>query len=332
MAVVHQSSATANATGTTFTITKPTGVASGDFLLAWLVSSATTPTAPAGWTLAASDGNGGQLYYKIAGGAEPASYSWTSGTSQTWTGGISRYTGVDATTPLDAAVQTSSFTLTTASVTTGSANALIVAGLWTTAGTTTPPAGMTEAWERAPGNFDVETAYVIQPSAGASGTKTFTQSSGSAAGLFITALRDAAPSATISPTFVASAEQVFSPAVVPTLYVNPTFVPTTAQVFAPQVLGTGQVGPLFLASEEQVFPPASVQVTSGPQAVTPNFIPTGEQVFAPIVIAARQVNPAFIASAEQVFSPSITLAGLAPSRVHAAHEPAVHVVVDHEPL
>lgn len=331
MAVVHQSFATANGTGTSVTLTKPAGVTAGDLLLAAFLKAGSITAAPAGWTLALA-GTDFRVYYRVADGTEGASFTWTQSVSGSWRGGISRYSGVSNASPIDAGFVTTSGVATTGSagpVTTTTANAMVIGGA-NSGQTTTPPASLTERWESTGGGLDIEHASAIQAAAGSTGSKTWTFAANTTWEAWLAALTDANASATISsPTFIASSEQVFSPAVVPTLYINASFVPTGEQAFAPQVLGPGQVGPNFVASEQQVFAP-SVQVTAGPQAATPNFVSTGAQVFSPQVIAARQISPGFV-SEEQVFLSSVSLSGLAPTRLRAVHEAAVHVVVDHEP-
>ena len=71
---------------TTLTVSLPVGVLPGDVLLAQIVvydaAGTNVPTAPSGWTVIRHDAvnNGNKitswLYYKVAGGSEPASYSW----------------------------------------------------------------------------------------------------------------------------------------------------------------------------------------------------------------------------------------------------------------
>jgi hypothetical protein len=71
---------------TSVTAFKPGGTAQGDIMVAVFTAPYTgslTYTAPSGWTLASSHNGGGSvslwsgLYYKIAGGSEPSSYTWT---------------------------------------------------------------------------------------------------------------------------------------------------------------------------------------------------------------------------------------------------------------
>src|SRR5438876_8156695 len=95
------------------TISAPAGVVNGDVMIANIVASGTTSTiqAPAGWTLIRRTTSDMTLitvsyleqavYYRVA-AAEPANYAWTStGTGGSMAGGISAYSGVDTTTPVD---------------------------------------------------------------------------------------------------------------------------------------------------------------------------------------------------------------------------------------
>jgi len=149
-----------------------------------------TITAPAGWTLLRKTDNTNAtahslaIYYKVAGAAEPASYSWSFNTSTGASGGIASFSGVDINNPIDVdAGQTtlSALTHTAQSITTTKANALVV-GVFamSSAASWTPPAAMTEAIDTsniASGNGEtVEVAYVAQAAVGATGTFTATAS------------------------------------------------------------------------------------------------------------------------------------------------------------
>ena len=70
-----------NGTGT-FNLTKPTGVVSGDLLIAVTTQNDQDPTMPSGWTKSVTCINTSQsfyttLMYKVAGGSEPSSYTFT---------------------------------------------------------------------------------------------------------------------------------------------------------------------------------------------------------------------------------------------------------------
>src|SRR5213083_1796796 len=142
------------------TISAPAGVVNGDVMIANIVASGTTSTiqAPAGWTLIRRTTSDMTLitvsyleqavYYRVAAG-EPANYAWTStGTGGSMAGGISAYSGVDTTTPVDvenvewvAAVPNYANTpLPAPSVVTTVANDLLVASFAATLNGSPPPA------------------------------------------------------------------------------------------------------------------------------------------------------------------------------------------------
>ena len=169
----------------TITLNAPAGVAQGDVLVAQISARFTdAPTAPAGWQLVANQAAGSganaviqSVFWKAAGGAEPASYSWTWGTSIRASGGILAYSGVDGTNPIDASSGASgSNNLPTApSLTTTANDAVLVAffGMNTTVATIfTEPAGMTERYEVQETGVASESADGPQPLAGPSGPKT----------------------------------------------------------------------------------------------------------------------------------------------------------------
>lgn len=91
MAITQVGSATSNTStvGTDIAVTKPTGVASGDVIIAFGCTTETTPyfdTLPAGFTEFATSATGdtpnlfrASAWYKICGGSEPASYTFGSG-------------------------------------------------------------------------------------------------------------------------------------------------------------------------------------------------------------------------------------------------------------
>lgn len=64
------------------TLNKPSTVVAGNtMIMAYYAQSSSAPTPPTGWTLIRSDScAGGAMgsYYKVAGGSEPSSYTWTS--------------------------------------------------------------------------------------------------------------------------------------------------------------------------------------------------------------------------------------------------------------
>jgi hypothetical protein len=178
------------------TINKPAGTQPGDVMVAAVGTrpSSVVNTAPAGWTLVrdldnnSSSGNssGLDVYYKVAGTSEPASYNWTFNSSAGAAGGIQSFSGVDALNPIDVeAGQNTPVTLsvTAPSVTTRYANDMVVTSheMASLAGFT-PPSGLKEAFDAMSGTVRgavgvaVEGNYRLQKTVGATGTATATAS------------------------------------------------------------------------------------------------------------------------------------------------------------
>lgn len=174
------------------TINKPAGTAAGDVMIASIATRPSTIsiTPPAGWTLIRQVVQGSlnssvmSTYYRVAGAAEPASYTWTfsGGTHTGAAGGIASFSGVDNAAPIDAEAGNptpNNVNHTAPSVTTTQADGMLVtAHELTSAQTWTPPGGMTEAVDvasRAPNNangISMEMNYEPRPTAGATGTRT----------------------------------------------------------------------------------------------------------------------------------------------------------------
>ena len=147
--------------GLSLTIDKPSGTVAGDVMIASIAvrPNTATMTAPAGWKLVRRIDNGNEnanslaVYYKVAGGSEPANYAWTFSTPTSAAGGIQTFTGVDTTSPINVeGGQTTANALshTTPSVTTTVADTMIVTShAFASAASWVPPSGMTEAFEAA---------------------------------------------------------------------------------------------------------------------------------------------------------------------------------------
>ncbi len=147
-----------NGTGSaSLAVPKPTGIQSGDVLLAQVaVHSATTAiTPPSGWHLIRSLHTDALLeqatFYKAATASEPASYTWSFGTSQPASGAVVSLVGVNTAHPIDASSGKYSISTATASftqVTTTTPNDLLVAFV-SVAGNTaiTPPSGFAESYD-----------------------------------------------------------------------------------------------------------------------------------------------------------------------------------------
>jgi hypothetical protein len=190
------SAAVTGSSGTTLTIARPAGVQAGDLLLAQIRHrSTTTMTAPAGWTeidtITQSVANHG-VYYKIAGGSEPASYAFGQGNDAgRMAGGIGAYSGVDPTSPINAWAASAANTATL--VAPGAAATVdntMVVRLWgwrgpsatdAGVGANNPPAGVTTRWSEQTGSSNTDRNRVlagdhIKPTAGAVATATATGS------------------------------------------------------------------------------------------------------------------------------------------------------------
>lgn len=100
------------ASSSSLSVAKPAGVASGDVLVAAVaarLSAGSAFTQPAGWTLVRRDDCSGPqktdlaqaLFYKVAGGSEPSSYTFSFSAPTGAAGSVLAYSGVDTANPLD---------------------------------------------------------------------------------------------------------------------------------------------------------------------------------------------------------------------------------------
>jgi len=181
---------------------KPSGVTAGDVMLAFLNSGSFSPipfvaSVPSGWTLLTSTGQDSArhaVYMKVAGDSEPSSYTFrvqtndSSNTTYTlwFSATIVAYRNVSGS-PIDvtgtALMISGSGTFATAPSVTTTMNATRVIGFFAAngQGTWTPPTGMTERVDvqvgsGQSGHQTYSVSDVIQPSAGATGTKDATTS------------------------------------------------------------------------------------------------------------------------------------------------------------
>lgn len=220
-----RSAASAVASGGTLTVTKPAGVAANDVMVAAVAvtPSSVTITPPAGWTLVRRTNNTGPtsnslaVYYKAAGGAEPANYAWNVAGATFGVGGIQAFTGVDTANPINVENGQTTASATahaTPNVTTTVSNAMVVSShAFASSQTWTPPAGMTESFDRPNGaanatGLSVEGARVLQAVAAATGVKTATAAGSADAGnTHILALKPANVNLTITtPTGTAAGD------------------------------------------------------------------------------------------------------------------------------
>jgi hypothetical protein len=199
-------------------INKPTGTTSGDILLAHLfvyypgIEPAVTP--PSGWALLPGDAGSiyvgtndrSVIYYKVAGGSEPTTYTWTFSELIAVIGDIAAYSGGHATYPINACAAQATpqgTSHSTPSITTTATDTLLVTafgGVGFGSITWTPPSGETERVDQYYG-----AAYISQElndeskaSIGSTGAKTATSSVMAMAAAHIIALTP------LSPTYYAT--------------------------------------------------------------------------------------------------------------------------------
>lgn len=165
----------------------------GDVLLAVAAhqgGSVKNMTPPTGWTAVPNtdwfQGTNARIHawFKVAGPAEPASYTFALvGSGDDMSGGILDIGSANAAAPIDASGgqsngSTSSTSVTAPSITTISSSAMLVfGGACASAGAFTPPTGMTEQWDAATsGTYKVttETATEQLVAAGPTGTRVAT--------------------------------------------------------------------------------------------------------------------------------------------------------------
>jgi Concanavalin A-like lectin/glucanases superfamily len=99
----YASTQTNGGSSASVTCNAPVSIASGDLMIAHFdfADEAQAVTAvPTGWNLLSNSGTATshrtRVYYKIATGSEPASYTWTMSAGNTWVIAISRFTGANS--------------------------------------------------------------------------------------------------------------------------------------------------------------------------------------------------------------------------------------------
>jgi hypothetical protein len=157
IAKVGTSSSGSSSSRTSISLSRPVGTSAGHVMVASIASNDDPGfSAPAGWTLVRDDSVAGRLrqavYVKVAGPSEPTSYTWTLPEWRRVAGGITTYSGVDTTQPVDAHAAATDATngtaVTAPSVTATVPDTLLVHFAAINAeGSLAPPPGMTEGWE-----------------------------------------------------------------------------------------------------------------------------------------------------------------------------------------
>lgn len=197
---VASSQATGNSSGVT--INKPAGVALNDVMVAAIhvgwCNSGSSVTPPQGWTLIGETSNTGSgcgssnttkqlaTFYKVAGNAEPTTYTFTGSTNQFYVGGIVAYSGVNTVSPINAAsnfgTQDSCSQIRAASVTTTAPCTKLIGVFFCSvnysATNIVPPGSMTERVDVGTtgnhpwGNENLEMADEMMFGSGATGSRT----------------------------------------------------------------------------------------------------------------------------------------------------------------
>lgn len=139
-------------------------------------------------------------YYHVVSTADDSvtGWTWPLSAAEKWNGGVTRFTGVDTTHPLDTTVSSavnddySANSVTVPGVTTTRPGALVLGGYGADGAvvTVSPPPGFAEVWESA-GQQIAEQAARAQTTAGATGSQTWTLDQGRAQAAWLTALRPA---------------------------------------------------------------------------------------------------------------------------------------------
>lgn len=206
---------TATVTNTaSLTISKPTGVVSGDLMIATLVQVNDTqkPDAPLGWnlidqrTLRTQPHGFGAIYYKVAGDSEASDYTFIvpTGPDVTASGSIIAFSGEDANNPFDVVppgiirVSNQNTVVTALSITTVTPNTIIVmlgmaaATAPTWSGWSTPALGsLTEILDyQGNGTTTLGAAWALDATPGATGNGTANLSSAEQNGGILLAIID----------------------------------------------------------------------------------------------------------------------------------------------
>lgn len=185
-AIAFRSKSTASINAKSLSISAPAGAVAGDVEIASIaVSNTNGISAPSGWTSIRNTTSSTNLdqavYYHVVGASEPTSYGWGATSKGNVVAGISDYTGVDNTSPVDASA--------TASGTSGNAGAssvttthpldfVAIAASFSssTSVSATADASTTERWNVAFGTIGGDEADSTAGAAGATATKTVTPS------------------------------------------------------------------------------------------------------------------------------------------------------------
>lgn len=197
------------ASNTSITINKPAGTVQNDVMVAVITLAVNdTVTAPAGWNLVTSGGNGTVLtlatFYKAAGSSEPSNYTFTWTTSALSAGGIVTYYGVDTANVIDVTgtnATGSSTNVTASAVTTVKSGAMLIGAFGISSSlqsSFTPPSGMTERVDQTSdlgltSPVTVSLTELIFTPAGSTGNRTAVSAQSGSWSAYLFALKPAPP-------------------------------------------------------------------------------------------------------------------------------------------
>lgn len=176
------------ASGTSLVVTTPGSLADGDVLVAVIAcDTSVSITHPSGWTQSATVANSVPqsvyLVYHVVTSAsgEPSDYTWTNIVTSRATGIMAGYRNVDNVTPIDVTASTQSSagtTLDITSITTATDNAMLISAALinaASAATLVIPVTMSELQQATGTGRRASLADENDPTAGATGTRTWTQ-------------------------------------------------------------------------------------------------------------------------------------------------------------
>lgn len=198
--------------GSSLTINKPAGTTTGDVMIAHIVANpaGNTITVPTGWTLINRRDSAVDIstatYWKVAGGSEPTTYTWTFGTSGEASGGVASYVNVDNTSPIDASntqYNSGTSTVSNTGITTTTANDMLVYAVGVVVPTTVnAPSGFTQEWTDASSSITTsEMSDEIDAVAGATGSISGSHNGGANSNItHLVALRPKGTAPTPTPT------------------------------------------------------------------------------------------------------------------------------------
>jgi len=197
--ITQRGTATSNSTssGTSTTVTKPTGVVSGDVMLAVVTHDGAADTITAtGWTIIGTYTSGSDInfamYYRVAGGAEGANYSFSTVSSHALAASIVAYYNVATPVFDDYSISTNSASTSMTGTTvfgTATANMLVFLGGITNNSASAPPAGMTELIDAGSSGIRVYVAHQTLAASGETGSKVATIAASHASIVGMVALR-----------------------------------------------------------------------------------------------------------------------------------------------